>query len=98
LNLSSKVRKREKQSASGTLDAFSLGVPMADVLARPAARPDFGLGDVFSFERGDIVMKWNLWPVPFQNTLAVGIDLAMEYRFHASPLKPQIEAPYPGKE
>jgi hypothetical protein len=97
-NFSSKVCKRKKQSASSAVDAFSLSVSMADILAGPTASPELRFGNVFCFERRDIVMKWDLRPMPFQNTLTIWVDFTMKYRFHAGALKPKIEAAYTSEE
>lgn len=83
----SKLDKVVEQSTSFPFEAFAVGVAVTEVLARPSPCPDFGLGDVFCFESRDVAMQGNLWPMPLENKLAMGINLTMENRRHASSLK-----------
>jgi hypothetical protein len=80
------------------VDAFASGVSVADILAGPSSGPKFSLRDVSRVERRDVVMKWNLGPMPLQNALTKRIDFAMEGWYHSSALEPQIESPYSGEE
>jgi hypothetical protein len=87
-----------EESAALTFEAFAVRVGVAEVLARPAAGPDFGLGDVFCLERGDVAMEWNLGPMPLQYLLAVRVNLAVKNGGHAGSLEAQVEPPYAGEE
>jgi hypothetical protein len=80
------------------MNASTLCIRMADVLARPAARPDFSRRDVLGFESGNIAMKWNLRPMPFQNPLTVGVNFTMERRSNPSVLETQVEAANSGEK
>lgn len=77
-----------EEAASFSFETRSFGVGVAEVLARPAAGPDFGFGDIFCFKRGDVAMQGNLWPVSLQYQLTVRINFAMKYRLHAGALEP----------
>jgi len=87
-----------EEPAALSFEAFAVRVGVAEVLAGPAAGPDFGLGDVFCLERGDVAMEWNLGPMPLQDLLAVRVDFAMKNGGHAGSLKPQIEPADASKE
>lgn len=87
-----------EQSAPLSFEAFAIRVGMAEVLARPAASPDFGFGDVFCLERGDVAMEWNLGPMPLQYLLTVRVDFAVKNGGHAGSLEAEIESPNAGEE
>jgi hypothetical protein len=80
------------------VDAFPLRVSVADVLAGPSSCPKFSLRDVSRLERRDVVMKWNLRPVPFEDALAKRIDFAMEGWYHSGTLESQVKSTYSGKK
>jgi hypothetical protein len=92
-NFSSQCRKGEEQPAPGTVDAFSLRIRVADVLARPPSSPKRSIWDFFGFKRSDVVMKWNLRPVPFKDALTERIDFTMERWYHSCTLESKIESP-----
>jgi hypothetical protein len=73
-------------------------VRVADVLARPAAGPDFGFRDILRFESGNVVMEWNLRPMPLQYPLTIRVNFAMEYGYNSSVIKPKFESANSGKK
>jgi hypothetical protein len=79
-------------------EALALRIGVTEVLARPAACPDFAFGDVFRFERGDVAMERNLGPMSLQYLLAVWVDFAVKNGGHASPLEAQVKATNPRKK
>lgn len=94
----SKFDKVVEEAASLPFETLPVRVRVAEILAGPASCPDFTRRDVFGFERCDVVMEGNLWPVPSKYLLAMWVNFAMEYRFHARPLQAQIKTADPGEE
>jgi hypothetical protein len=80
------------------VDAFSFVIRVADVLARPAACPDFGFRDVFRFKSGNVIMEWNLRPMPFQYPLTIRVNFAMEDGRNPSLTESEIESADSGEK
>ena len=71
---------------------------MAEVLAWPSCRPEISLRDGFRSERLDVVMKRYLWPVSFENCLAMGINFTVEGGLQSRVLEAKIKATNARKE
>lgn len=90
--LSNKLRKGVEETASRSAKTVSSGVRRAEVLAGPPCRPEISFRDGRRVEGRDVAMKRYLRPVPFQDVLAVRVDLAMKRRLDAGPLEAEIKA------
>jgi hypothetical protein len=94
----SELNKVVEESTPFTFEAFARGVCVGEVLTRPTSCPDFCLGDVFGFKRGDVAMNGYLWPMSAQNLLAMWIDFTMKNRLNACSLESKVEASDSSKE
>jgi hypothetical protein len=72
-------------------------------LAGEAATDDFDFFDAVSGKSSgsklfDVIIYRNLRPMPFQNLLAIGLNLAKRYSLKARCFKPQAEPADAGKQ